>query len=146
LYLKTEKKKFEKRQADMMAELERSAQQIQNDYIAMQRKMQAGTLTPAEKDAGEKRLMQMEESYRTRKDALQVQLVKEQDEFNKKLQAELDAFLAEYNKDKKFDYILSYSKGGSIMFANKSLDITEDVLKGMNTRNPVVNEAEKKNK
>jgi outer membrane protein len=112
----------------------------------MQRKMNAGTLTPAEKDAGEKRLMQMDESYRTRKDALQVQLVKEQDEFNKKLQAELDAFLAEYNKDKKFDYILSYSKGGSIMFANKSLDITEDVLKGMNTRNPVVNEAEKKNK
>lgn len=146
LYLKAEKKKFEKRQADMMAELERSAQQIQNDYIAMQRKMQAGTLTPAEKDAGEKRLMQMDESYRTRKDALQVQLVKEQDEFNKKLQAELDAFLAEYNKDKKFDYILSYSKGGSIMFANKSLDITEDVLKGMNTRNPVVNEGEKKNK
>lgn len=146
LYLRNEKKKFEKRQSDMMAELAKSAQKMQDDYTAMQRKMQAGTLTPAEKEAGEKRLMQMDESYRTRKDALVAQLGQEQEDFNKKLQAELDAFLAEYNKDKKFDYILSYAQGGSIMFANKSLDITQDVLNGMNARNPVVNEGEKKNK
>jgi outer membrane protein len=32
-----------------------------------------------------------------------------------------------------YDYILSYSKDGSILFADKTLDITQDIIKGMNS-------------
>ena len=135
-YLKNEKVKFEKRQAEMRAELERSAQQLQNDYAAAQRKAQAGTMTEAEQQSTGKRLMQMEQSLKTREEALTQQLMKEQVEFNTNLQKQIDSFLEDYNKDKKYDYILSYSKGGSIMFANKSLDITADVIKGLNERVP----------
>ncbi|HEY1031317.1 MAG TPA: OmpH family outer membrane protein [Flavipsychrobacter sp.] len=135
-YLKNEKVKFEKRQAEMRAELERSAQQLQNDYAAAQRKAQAGTMTEAEQQSTGKRLMQMEQSLKTREEALTQQLMKEQVEFNSNLQKQIDSFLEDYNKDKKYDYILSYSKGGSIMFANKSLDITADVIKGLNERVP----------
>ena len=143
-YLKNEKVKFEKRQADMRAELDRSAQQFQNDYVAYQRKAQAGTLTQAEGEATEKRLMQMQQSLKTREEALTQQLLKEQMEFNTNLQKQLDSFLADYNKSKNYDYILSYTRGGSIMFANKSLDITADVIKGLNEKNPVKEAAEAK--
>jgi outer membrane protein len=145
-YLKTERLKFQQRQDGMKAELERSAQQMRNDYAAAQRKMQAGTMSQAEAQATEKRLMQMQESLKTREDALSVQLMREQEEFNNKLQDQLDKVLAAYNKDKKYDYILSYAKGGSIMFANKSLDITVDVLKAMNEDSKEMKEAEKENK
>jgi outer membrane protein len=145
-YLKSERLKFQQRQDGMKAELERSAQQMRNDYAAAQRKMQAGTMTQAEAQATEKHLMQMQESLKTREDALSVQLMKEQEEFNTKLQDQLDKVLAEYNKDKKYDYILSYAKGGSIMFANKALDITTDVLRAMNEDSKNMKEAEKENK
>jgi outer membrane protein len=40
-------------------------------------------------------------------------------------------FLAEYNKDKRFDYILSYEPG-FMFYKDESLNITDDVVKGLN--------------
>lgn len=44
----------------------------------------------------------------------------------------LNNFLKRYNEKVNFDYILSYNKGGNILTANDSLDITKDVLKLLN--------------
>lgn len=131
-YLKEQRKKFEARQEGMKAELQRSAQQLQNDYAAAQRKAQAGTMTEAEQQSIGKRLMQMEQSLKTREESLTVQLMKEQEDFNTKLQQQLDKIIGNYNKDGKYDYILSYTKSGSIMYANKALDITNDIVAAMN--------------
>jgi len=131
-YLKNKKDDFNKRQASIESELQNSAQRMQNDYIALQQKQQQGTLTQAEGEAGQKRLMQMQQSLETRRQAVTEQLLKERDNFNQEIQKNLDSFLTEYNKDKGYDYILSYSKGNVIMYADKRLDITEDVIKGMN--------------
>ena len=49
------------------------------------------------------------------------------------LQAAVNNFLTSYNKDKKFDMILSKS-GDNILFANKKFDITQDVINGLNKR------------
>ncbi len=144
-YLKSKREDFEKKQEGMKAELERSAKQFQNDAVAYQRKVQAGTISEAEAQATEKRLMQMQQSYKTREEALTGQLLDEQDAFNKELKQKLDSYLEEYNKDKKYDFILSYSAGSPIIYANKALDITEDVLKGMNSA-AKSRDADKKNK
>lgn len=151
-YLKSKKGDFEERKKSMSGELERSQKQFQQDYVAAERKAQAGTLTEAEYETTAKRLQQMKQSLEAREAALTEQLMKEQDEFNKDLQQRLDAFLEEYNQDKNFDYILSYSKAlGFIMLANDQLDITADVVNGMNElykkEGPKENkEAKKKNK
>ena len=46
----------------------------------------------------------------------------------------LDSFLTEYNKDKRFVYILSYTKGGFILYKDEALDITKEVVDGMNEK------------
>ena len=143
--LKTKREEFKKKQASMENELQRSYQQMQNDAAEVQKKAQENTLTKSEYDAAQKRLMQMQQSLETRKQSLTDQLVKEQDEFNKDLKARLDAFLAEYNKTGHYDYILSYSaSGSSILYVNKQLDITKDVVDGMNASSQ--NDQNKKNK
>src|SRR5689334_13593642 len=53
-YLKNKKEEFKTRQAQAENELERSAQQMQNDANGVQQKMQAGTLTQAEYQAAQK--------------------------------------------------------------------------------------------
>jgi len=41
-------------------------------------------------------------------------------------------FLKRYNSKYKFDYILGFTKGGNILFANDTLDVTNDVIKELN--------------
>jgi outer membrane protein len=42
-------------------------------------------------------------------------------------------FLKRYNEKYKFDYILGFTKGGNILFANDTLDVTQDVIKELNS-------------
>lgn len=132
-YLKNKKADFEERKKGMSSELERSQKQFQQDYISAERKAQAGTLTQAEYESTAKRLQQMKQSLEAREAALTEKLLAEQDEFNKDLQKRLDSYLADYNKDKQYDYIFSYSRSvGLIMLVNEQLEITDEVVAGMN--------------
>lgn len=135
-YLKAKRAELEKETMQLDGEIGRMTQNLQNEYIAFQKKAQAGTVTQAEGDAAQKRLGNMQQSIEARKQTLGTQLMKKQEAVNKELQTRLDTYLAKYNEDKHYDYILSYSQGGPIMFANKSLDITEEVVKGMNAESP----------
>lgn len=134
-FLKAKREEFNKRQEAMQAELERSARQLQSNIEAFQRKAQSGNITQSEGEATERQLLQMQQSLRLREQSLTEQLLKEKDEFNENLREQLDNFLSEYNRDKHYDYVLSYSRAGSpILFANRELDITQDVIDGMNKR------------
>ena len=129
----------------MQNELERSAQQFQTRVSDFQRKVQSNSITQAEGEATQKQLAQMQQSLQLREQALTEQLLKEKDAFNQKLHDDLNAFLEDYNKDKGYDYILSYSQVGSqILLANKALDITADVIEGMNARSKNVSDTTKK--
>ncbi len=131
--LKTRREQFRAKQEQMEGELQRSFQQMESDAMEVQKKAQSGTLTEAEYNGAKKRLEQMQRSLETRKQALTEQLMKEQNDFNKDLKTRLDAFLETYNKDRNYDYILSYSEAGSsLLYVNKALDITKDVVDGMN--------------
>lgn len=130
----TEKKvAFEKKQAGMEAEIERLGNSLQNEAASFQKKAQAGTLSQSEGEAAQKKLGQMQQNFEDKRQSMSAQLLKEQQEFNEDLQNKLEAFLVKFNKDKGYAFILTYSKnGGPILFADPSLDITEDVVNGLN--------------
>ncbi len=132
--LKTHREEFKKRKEQMEGELQQSAQQMQNKAQDIQKKAQAQTLSQSEYEAAQKQYLMMQQSLESRNQALTEQLMKEQEEMNKDLKKRLDAYLETYNKDKHYDFILSYSaNGGSpIMYANKQFEITKDVIAGMN--------------
>ena len=64
---------------------------------------------------------------------LENELATETAKFNEALRDSLQNFLKDYNKDKKFDLILSKA-GDNILMGNKRLDITQDVINGLNKR------------
>lgn len=135
-FWKTEADALAAEQARVESELQRSAQQLQSEYAAFQQKAQSGALSEAEGKAKQQQLGQMQQSLETRRTTLAEQLQAKQMAFSEKLQKNIDEFLAIYNKDNKYDYIMSYTKSGQILYANKALDITEDVLKGLNEFKP----------
>ena len=64
---------------------------------------------------------------------LENELASETAKFNEALRDSLQNFLKDYNMDKKFDLILSKA-GDNILLADKKLDITQDVINGLNKR------------
>ena len=64
---------------------------------------------------------------------LENELASETAKFNEALRDSLQNFLKSYNQDKKFDLILSKA-GDNILMGNKKLDITQDVINGLNKR------------
>lgn len=132
--LKQRKEEFRKHKEQSESELQQSAAQMQAKAQDIQKKAQAQTLTQSEYEAAQKQYLMMQQSLESRNQSLTEELMKQQEEMNKDLKKRLDAFLEVYNKDKHYDFILSYStNGGSpIMYANKQFEITKDVIAGMN--------------
>jgi outer membrane protein len=64
---------------------------------------------------------------------LENELASETAKFNEALRDSLNNFLQAYNKDKKYDIILSKA-GDNLLYANKKYDITQDVINGLNKR------------
>ena len=64
---------------------------------------------------------------------LENELASETNKFNEALRDSLQNFLKSYNQDKKYDLILSKA-GDNILMGNKKLDITQDVINGLNKR------------
>ena len=75
---------------------------------------------------------------------LESELANETQKFNEALRDSLNNFLTSYNKDKKYDLILSKA-GDNILFADHRYDITKDIINGLNKRyKPAAKKEEKK--
>ena len=75
---------------------------------------------------------------------LETELANETQKFNEALRDSLNNFLASYNKDKKYDLILSKA-GDNILFADRKYDVTKDIINGLNKRyKPAAKKTEKK--
>ena len=126
-YFKKKKAEFETRQKNIDADLEKMANSLQN-------KAQKGELTQAEGENAQQALMQKQQELELKRQNLGSKYMKDQEAFNKEIHDNLHKYIEIYNEEKGYDYILSYSKDGSILFANKELDVTQDIIKGMNNK------------
>ena len=51
---------------------------------------------------------------------------------NEELYKQIRSYIEKYNKENKYEYVLGYSLGGGILFADKSLDVTQKIIEGLN--------------
>lgn len=78
-------------------------------------------------------LMQEEQNLNMLREQMMNDLMKKEQEKNDVLQNKILEYIDRLNKQSKnYTYVLGYSKGGGILYAKPSLDITATVLKGLN--------------
>lgn len=107
---------------------------FQKAYQAFGQKMQStGYSSQAEYEAAQKNLQRMQEEGAKLEQQYHEILAKEQDEFNQRLHDSVQAYIAVLNADHRYSMILSKS-GDNVLYADPSLDITDEVIKGMNKR------------
>jgi len=68
------------------------------------------------------------------RDAIQQQAQQENQRLTKAVLDEINAYLKQYGKEKGYTFILGATESGNIVYAADGTDITEEVLKGLNTQ------------
>lgn len=126
------KEQLEKKQKSMEALLEKKFTEIQNDYQAAQQA--AASMTPAQLEEAQRRLENKQLELQRLQQQMETDFQKQIEAFNEQLQDSLDSYLASLNADGRYRYVLSYTRGGTILYSDPALDITREVIEGMNRR------------
>lgn len=133
-WFKTQKAAIEQRITTLRKSLGNKEQALMEDAAALREKFEQGNMTQAEAEKQQKALMQRGENLEAEKERLSNSLGEEQKKANDELYANLENNLKTISSKIGYDYILSYSRGGLIMLANDSLDITTQVLELLNAK------------
>ena len=114
--------------------LNQKGQQLQSAAANFQQKLQNNGFTSREQAESQQAAIQrQQQSLQELQARLENELASETAKFNEALRDSLQNFLKVYNKDKKYDLILAKS-GDNILIADKKLDVTQDVINGLNKR------------
>ena len=126
--------------------LTQKGQQLQNAAANFQQKLNNNAFTSREQAESQQAAIQrQQQSLQELQARLENELANETAKYNDALRDSLMHFLDAYNKDKKFDLILT-KQGDNILYAAKRFDITKDVINGLNKRYKPTKQAETKTK
>lgn len=125
-------------------ELESEMKAIENEQESGYRGLQAqkdnflkrgAAITEEEAQIFQGKLIDQQQQIDSRKQNLSQKLNEKSFNIMEDIQKKLKEFLTEYNKDKKYMYIFTTGTGLDYMvFKDTSLNITNDVIKGMNDK------------
>ena len=114
--------------------LNQKGQQLQSAMNNFQQKLNNNGFTSREQAESQQAAIQRQQNdLQQLQIRLENELANETATYNEGLRDSLQHFLDVYNKDKKFDIILT-KQGDNILYAAKRLDITADVINGLNKR------------
>ena len=112
--------------------LNQKGQALQSAMQNFQQKLNNNGFTSREQAESQQAAIQrQQQSLQELQARLENELASETAKYNEGLRDSLQHFLAAYNKDKKYDLILT-KQGDNILYANKRFDITNDVINGLN--------------
>lgn len=123
---------FAAEQRELESDLERRQRTFQNDVERFQQQVQAGTVAMEEAQMMEQELMQRQQDLMQLNETYMDRLARKEAALNEELLERISDFLERYNQDKEYDFILGYSRGGGILFADQAYDVTAEVLQQLN--------------
>lgn len=122
------------KQRKLEAQLNTSSRSYERQVVDFQDKVQKGLVTRSQAQEMEMQLMQKQQELLQLKDNLSMELMEEEQVMNRRLQFTIYEFLEEFNKNGEYHYILGYSFGGPILYSSNKLDITKEVISGINKK------------
>jgi outer membrane protein len=106
---------------------------LKNEYIAKYQELQknAQFLSQAEVATRQQDLVKAEKNYTAKEQQLSQELQEESFKRLQEVKKKIELFLANYNKNKEFAFILS-SNADLMYYKDTTYDITADIIKGLN--------------
>ena len=133
LYNQNQQKLAEK-QKKAEAQFNEKSSQFQAHYNDFQNRVNKGLITSADAQEMQKQLSDEQQNLVKLNDQLRQELADESTVLTRQVLNEVENFLKDYTKDHPYSYIVSYSFPGPVLYANDSLDITNEVLNLLNDK------------
>jgi len=122
---------LEKKSRNVQNTLQQKGQKLQADAANFQQKLQSNALDRPSAERMQAALQKQNADLEALQQRLGAELQEETNKYNQALHDSVQHFIAKYNKSKKYTLILSKS-GDNILYADKGIDITNDVIAGLN--------------
>lgn len=124
-----------KRQEDSRLTINTKAKQLQLEMAEFQRKLENNAFLSRERAEQEQlRLQKKQQELQELDGKLSQELMQVQQKMSEGLRDTINAFMKEYNKDNKYEMIISNTSSDNVLYAAKGYDITEEVTKILNER------------
>lgn len=130
--VKSMRANLESKSSELEKELSRKQAAFEKDANYFQDQVNKKTISEASAQEIYSSLMAEQQKLYALREQYAGEISRNEYELNLVLIDSLNNFLKRYNKQYRYDYILSYSHGGNVLTANDSLDITKDVLSKLN--------------
>jgi outer membrane protein len=106
---------------------------FEREYMDLQNRANKGLISSEEAQRKETDLMNKQQQLLQLKDDLAMKLLDKEQDMNDKIQKAIYDYLARYQQEKSIDFVLGYTRAsGAVLFGNGSLDITNEVIAGLN--------------
>jgi len=129
-YLEVNRKQLEEKTKKLQGEYRNRAIGLQNEIAAYQRNvnsMTLGQVRATEEDLGKK-----QQNLQLYEQSLSQQLMEEEAKLTKELYDRVTKYLKKYGTEKNLQVVLKYDVTSDVLFAGEALNITNDVIKGLN--------------
>ena len=124
-----------KKQEDSRLTINTKARQLQTEMGEFQHKLENNAFLSRERAEQEQaRLQKKQQDLQALDGDLSKQLVQVQQKMSEQLRDTINAFMKQFNKDHKYQLIISNTSSDNILYADKSYDITAEVTKLLNER------------
>lgn len=118
--------------SNIQAEVNRRAKKLEGDVNAFQEKINKGLMTRSVAEAQGQKLQQQEIDFNNYAAQKQNEINEEQVVMMNQLADAIQTFLDKYNEEKQYAMIITNQGGAPVITGDAALDITEDVLNGLN--------------
>ena len=117
--------------------IEKERKALQEEAAAFETKVQNNVFATQERAQAEyEKIMKKDQELLQRSQAMIAEFEKESFTKSNEVTMNIMEYIKEYNSDAKYDFILT-KMGGNMLYANEALDITNDVVKGLNAKHSV---------
>lgn len=128
---------FKDLETQLIAKRDKLNAEYQNRAEGLQKEFQnfqatAANMTMAQGRAVEEDLRRKQQNLMMYQEQLGQQLMQEEAKMNADLYDKVSGYLHEYGLTKDLQIVLTYTKGSGVLYANEGLDITNQVIIGLN--------------
>ena len=130
-FLKIEAQLLKKGKANE-AEIKNMYDVFQKSYQKYQEQGQAGTMSQQQIETAQADLAQKEKAIREREEQITQNFTKEAEKMNQQFLQYVLSYLKKKSKEHNYSYVMGYAEGSNLLYVNDSLDITKQVVNGLN--------------
>ena len=123
-----------KKQENVEVTLKEKMKDLDNEVRDFERKYQNNVFTPERAQQEQNRLIKKRQDLEALHQRLMGELQQENDKNSIRLRDSINAYLKEYNKDRKYSLIINNAGFNNLLYADPALNITQEVIDGLNKR------------